>query len=458
MDKVSFPSIQQRIRYIENVEQWITDIQNATIASDLKKVKALKKKVAKLTVVGPHRLLLCRSLYHRGWQAFESGHLRVAEQLFYWLEQLDRTNWHAHLAGATLRQLSLGQTEASRQFRIFVKANPVFRCQESQSQDVVKLGIFATTGKHDINFVSGGYNIPEGLTETQHLTLSPDYSVSTLFIDGISGKDIKPFDCLINAISDSDLYSDRLRQLRDLLNSSNLPIINDPAHSILTTRDYICANRGQSDGLIIPKTVKVKLSAKNNGILPHEINTNDLRYPLLLRPAGTQNGQDFILLNNHGDASGYDANDGDYYLTEYYDFKSRDGFYRKYRCWSIGDEVIPNHLHISDQWNVHSPCRLEIMMHNPWMLEEERAFLNSDNERIADGVRKIKEIIKLDYFGVDFGLTEGGDMILFEANATMQSSFRPDSIKLFPHLGDAIIRHRQSFRRLIAQKISSAQT
>jgi len=449
--------MQQRIQYIEKIEEWITTVENATIASDLKKVMALKKKVAKLTL-GPHRLLLCRSLYHRGWHAFESGHLRVAEQLFDWLEQLDRTNWHAHLAGATLRQLSLGQTEASRQFRVFVKANPVFRCQESQSKDGVKIGIFATTGKDDVNFISGGYNIQEGLTETQHLTLSPDYSVSTLFVDGISGKHIKPFDCLINAISDSDLYSDYLLQLRDLLDSSNIPIINDPAHSILTTRDYIHANCSQSDGLIIPRTVKLKLSTKDSGLLLHEITKNDLRYPVLLRPAGTQNGHDFMLLNNSGDASNYDVSDGDYYLAEYYDFKSRDGFYRKYRCWSIGDEVIPNHLHISNQWNVHSPCRFEIMIHNPWMLEEEMAFLNSDNERIANMVRKIKEIIKLDYFGIDFGLTEGGDMILFEANATMMSSFQPESIKLFPHLGGTIIMHRKSFHRLIAQKISGAGT
>jgi hypothetical protein len=41
---------------------------------------------------------------------------------------------------------------------------------------------------------------------------------------------------------------------------------------------------------------------------------------------------------------------------------------------------------------------------------------------------KLKNIINLDYFGVDFSLTEKGDIILFEANATMRSTFYQKTI------------------------------
>jgi glutathione synthase/RimK-type ligase-like ATP-grasp enzyme len=40
-------------------------------------------------------------------------------------------------------------------------------------------------------------------------------------------------------------------------------------------------------------------------------------------------------------------------------------------------------------------------------------------ERAMEGLRRIQSTLGLDYAGIDFGLSAAGDVLVFEANATM---------------------------------------
>ena len=79
------------------------------------------------------------------------------------------------------------------------------------------------------------------------------------------------------------------------------------------------------------------------------------------------------------------------------------------------------HLAISRQWKVH--YFTSDMADQPDHRLEESAFLGDmpaalGGKAIA-ALERIKEALGLDYAGIDFGIGADGDVLLFEANATM---------------------------------------
>jgi hypothetical protein len=87
----------------------------------------------------------------------------------------------------------------------------------------------------------------------------------------------------------------------------------------------------------------------------------------------------------------------------------------------VDGRLYPVHLAIAPQWKVHyfSAEMAERSDHRA----EETAFLEDMpavvGERGPRALAEIFAILGLDYAGVDFGLTEAGTILVFEANATM---------------------------------------
>jgi hypothetical protein len=86
---------------------------------------------------------------------------------------------------------------------------------------------------------------------------------------------------------------------------------------------------------------------------------------------------------------------------------------------------------------------------------EEMAFLGDMRSRLGDkamaGLAAIRDALGLDYAGVDFGLAPSGDLLLFEANATMviaapdsdpRWAYRRTAITSVIDAVVALIRHR----------------
>ncbi len=108
-------------------------------------------------------------------------------------------------------------------------------------------------------------------------------------------------------------------------------------------------------------------------------------------------------------------------VIEYLDARGHDGKARKYRVMSIGGQLYPVHLAISEQWKVH--YFTAEMGGNPQHQGEESAFLN-DMPRVLGpkamrALEQVRDALGLDYGGIDFGLGRNGEVLLFEANATM---------------------------------------
>jgi glutathione synthase/RimK-type ligase-like ATP-grasp enzyme len=63
------------------------------------------------------------------------------------------------------------------------------------------------------------------------------------------------------------------------------------------------------------------------------------------------------------------------------------------------------------------------MAHQRWMQQEEAKFLNNPAAVFGpaqmQALEAIRERIGLDYFGIDCGLDESGNVVVFEVNASM---------------------------------------
>jgi hypothetical protein len=106
---------------------------------------------------------------------------------------------------------------------------------------------------------------------------------------------------------------------------------------------------------------------------------------------------------------------------EYLDARGAGGCARKYRVMIVNGQLYPVHLAISKDWKIHyfSADMRDHAEHR----REERNFLadmaNVLGAKAMAALQGLETVLGLDYGGIDFGLNEAGEILLFKANATM---------------------------------------
>jgi tetratricopeptide (TPR) repeat protein len=226
--------------------------------------------------------------------------------------------------------------------------------------------------------------------------------------------DVPPYDVVFCTIADAD------RGTADLERAAALPFaMLNPADRIARTRrDLLPGLVRGIPGLAVPETRRVARSD-----LAGEIDRTAGR-PVLIRPAGSHGGTDLAIIREISELAGFLAPlpDQVFYLTEFYDYRSADGFYRKYRFIFVDRQVFPYHLAIMDDWKVHY-WRTD-MARQTWMKREEEAFLADWASQFPKGAAEdaldtLAQRLDLDFGGVDCGLMPDGRIVLFEANPAM---------------------------------------
>jgi hypothetical protein len=108
-------------------------------------------------------------------------------------------------------------------------------------------------------------------------------------------------------------------------------------------------------------------------------------------------------------------------VLRYLDARGPDGKVRKYRVMMIDGALYPLHAAISGHWKVH--YFTADMANDAGHRAEDAAFLDDMpgvlGPRPMAALAEIQSRLGLDYAGIDFGLSAGGDLLLFEPNATM---------------------------------------
>jgi glutathione synthase/RimK-type ligase-like ATP-grasp enzyme len=232
-----------------------------------------------------------------------------------------------------------------------------------------------------------------------------------------------PHRLILNAIGDADGCSAALRAATTLLAQMTAPVINSPCAVLASGRVANAERFRQLPGVVSPRTVAVAHSLLTGSEGAAELFQRGLSFPLLLRSAGFHMGQHFVRVDApDGLAAAAAALPGDELLAiQYLDARGTDGKTRKYRVMLIDGQLYPLHLAISDNWKVHYFSAE--MSQNPQHQAEEADFLNDMpgvlGEKQLRALRQIARALGLDYAGIDFGLGRDGEILPFEANATM---------------------------------------
>ncbi len=226
---------------------------------------------------------------------------------------------------------------------------------------------------------------------------------------------------VVNLVSDADQTDALLPLAAELVDRFGLPVVNHPRKVQQTTRDAVAILLDGIPRCRVPQALRLKAGADRSE--PALKAFAPFASSCLARPVGTHGGDDFERVDDHAALSAFLSQrpDHDHYLIEYIDYVSADGHFRKYRFIFVGDQILPYHLCIGREWKLHHINT--DMAHQPWMQQEEAAFLNDATAVFGRGqmqaLQVIRERVGLDYFGIDCGLDASGNVVVFEVNASM---------------------------------------
>ena len=228
---------------------------------------------------------------------------------------------------------------------------------------------------------------------------------------------------IFNQISDPDSHQGALARCKTLCDQVPSPVINRPEGILRTTRDSVSEMLQGIPGVIMPPTIRFQPRSPEDVFT--EASARGLGFPFILRIAGVHGGKSSMLVSGEQDLAQLHAYPFDgswFYMTEFVDYKSSDGLYRKIRIAVVDGKPLFRHMLVDNQWMIHVSS-LDYMDKNPALYTETDAvFENFETElapKIQTMIDAINTRLRLEYFGIDCNINAAGEMLIFEANANM---------------------------------------
>ncbi|MDQ2681438.1 MAG: tetratricopeptide repeat protein, partial [Candidatus Eremiobacteraeota bacterium] len=239
--------------------------------------------------------------------------------------------------------------------------------------------------------------------------------------DPFDFSDSADYDVIFTAIDENESSREVIETCAKFIASQSAPALNLPQYLAGTARSVLGETLGGVAGCVVAQTRRVS-RALLESISPTAQAIDGIAFPLLLRPVDTHSGIGLQRLSEASEINEYlqRFSSAHFNVATFEDYRSADGFYRKYRVIVIDGKPFAYHLAISPEWMVHylsSP-----MLEHVWMREEEGRFLDAPDSVFANWnelFAKMAAAIGLDYFGVDCTLLEDGRVLIFEAGPAM---------------------------------------
>jgi hypothetical protein len=262
--------------------------------------------------------------------------------------------------------------------------------------------------------------------------------------------DLPAYDIVFNAVGDLDAAPEAHALAAGFAKLCKRPMINLPDRVGRTSRTGVADLLEGCQTAVIPKVRKIE--RPSGGWTPDACGS-DLRYPLIARPIGGHGGEGVVLIDRPEQFTSLVPDAPVIYATEFVDYRSPDGWYRKYRAIFIDRKPYPYHLAIGANWLVHHWTTG--MDHDAGRREEELRFLDKPRDVLGDKVwatlESIGATLDLDFAGIDFSILQDGRLLLFEANPTML--VHPEDDQLFSYKNFAVQNIIDAFDRMIARKM-----
>ncbi|MBV8582066.1 MAG: hypothetical protein JO225_07830 [Candidatus Eremiobacteraeota bacterium] len=218
-------------------------------------------------------------------------------------------------------------------------------------------------------------------------------------------------DAVFVAIGESDKAAAHLAFAERFAASAGKPVINEPAQIARLGRVSLAATFAGAAHCRVVTTTRLARAAYAADGFPT---------PHIVRPVDSHGGHGLTKIDDDAQRATYLAEmpAEQLYVAPFIDYRSADGFFRKYRIVFVAGEAFPFHLAISPNWMVHyynAP-----MAEHRWMRDEEHAFLTDIasvfNGDLGDALREAASLLPLDYVGIDCAIDGDGKLLIFEAD------------------------------------------
>ena len=235
-------------------------------------------------------------------------------------------------------------------------------------------------------------------------------------------KPLPPHQVVFNAIGDADLCAPALVAAQSLVALTKARVVNLPS-AVLATGRADHARLARLPGVVTPATVTLPRDLLSSPDAAAALARHGFRFPLLVRTPGFHTGRHFLRVESPEALPGAVARLPGKELTviEFLNARGPGGKVRKYRVMMIDGHLYPLHVAISSHWKIHyfTAEMAEDANHRA----EDAEFLEDMPGVLGpvamQALARIQATLGLDYAGIDFGLSATGELLLFEANATM---------------------------------------
>lgn len=226
-------------------------------------------------------------------------------------------------------------------------------------------------------------------------------------------------DVLVNLITEPLVCRRALDGLEAIVRMNGLPIVNGVEAIRRSGRTALRGVIHESKAA----NVRVPLTTRFSGgleQLERHIEAQAHCWPVLLRPVGTHSSIGLTRVDSARQLRALEAVPKDLLVTDFIDFHSGDGLYRKYRMIWVDGTMFRRHVIAAVDWNVTGKSRVD-MVDRPETISAEKEFLASGSA-LDDRVAELFRIVGLDFGVIDFALSDTGEIIVFELNGTFQIS------------------------------------
>ena len=222
-------------------------------------------------------------------------------------------------------------------------------------------------------------------------------------------------DAVFIVIAEDARHADAVRAADCLAAALGRPVINPGAMIAAASRDAMAERLAGIAGAIVPKQH-----------LRHRHALADMppAFPAIIRPRASHAGHGLARLGDAAELADYLAGqvaEDWFFVAPFIDYRSADGQWRKYRVIFVAGVAFPFHLAVHDDWAVW--YYNAGMADNPTKQAEERRFLDDISSvfppAAMQALADIAARVGLDYFGLDCGLLDNGDVVVFEVETGM---------------------------------------
>jgi hypothetical protein len=264
--------------------------------------------------------------------------------------------------------------------------------------------------------------------------------------------ELPPHDFVFNGVGDADRCAFALDVAGAALSRTKAPILNQPSRVRETSRVGNAARLTSIPGVVTAAIQEWSRDALEAPDAATALVRQGFRWPLLLRSPGFHTGEHFVKVDDAVALPSTVASlpGSTLLVIQFLDTRGSDGMFRKYRVMIVDGQLLPLHLAISPSWKVHYFSA--DMVDHPKHRAEDEAFLQDMprvlGPRAAGALASVRDRLGLDYGGIDFALDGQGDVIVFEANATMVIVQPPDDER-WRYRVEPVERVKTAVRRML---------